>query len=297
MKNKDPLELFYKRRKSLILRLFISVIAILGVVSFISQFQGKEDFIAKIELQGIIQDKKELISQLENLNDDKYVKGLITVINSPGGTYVGSKEVYDAINSVSNKIPTAVYMREMATSGGYLVSLSSDKIFSNEGTITGSIGVILQTADISKLLNKLGITPVIIKSGELKAVPNPAEKIGENELNYLQEVIKKMQNEFLEIVKLNRNLSESTIELIKDGRIFTGKDAKKLELIDEIGSERDALNWLIENAGVDENIKVKDLLHENELKELFSLSFFKKKINYLNQNFYNGIFAIWMPGI
>ena len=185
MKNRDPLELFYKRRKSLILRLFVSVIAILGLISLITQFQGKDDFIAKIELQGIIQDKKELISQLENLNDDKNVKGLITVINSPGGTYVGSKEVYDAINIVSNKIPTAVYMREMATSGGYLVSLSSDKIFSNEGTITGSIGVILQTADISKLLNKLGITPVIIKSGQLKAVPNPAEKIGEKELSYL----------------------------------------------------------------------------------------------------------------
>ena len=72
---------------------------------------------------------------------------------------------------------------------------------------------------------------------------------------------------------------------------------KELELIDEIGSERDALNWLIENAGVDENIKIKDLSNENELKELFSLSFLKKKINYLNQNFYKGIFAIWMPGI
>ena len=297
MKSSDTLESFYLRRKSLILRFLIFAIIILGFVGFLIQSQGKEDFIAKVYLEGIIQDKKELISKLENLNENKYVKGLMTVINSPGGTYVGSKEVYDAINSLSKKIPTVVYMKEMATSGGYLVSLSSDKIFSNEGTLTGSIGVILQTANISKLLNKIGINPVIIKSGELKAVPNPAEKIGDKELQYLQDIIKKMQNEFIEIVKFNREISNSTLELISDGRVFTGKDAKKLALIDEIGNESDAFNWLIEKAEVDKNIKVKDLSSESNIRELFSLRFFKKKINYFNQNFYNGIFAIWMPGI
>ena len=90
---------------------------------------------------------------------------MITV-NSPGGTFVSSKEIFDSIMNISNKIPTAVYMKEMATSGGYLVSLGADKIFSNYGTITGSIGVVLQTADLSKLLDKLGINPIVVKKGK-----------------------------------------------------------------------------------------------------------------------------------
>ena len=120
-------------------------------------------------------------------------------------------------------------MKEMATSGGYLVSLSSDRIYGNSGTITGSVGVILQTADISELLSKLGINPIIVKSGELKAVPNPAEKVDEDKLKYLESVINKMQDEFLNIVKADRNINESTIKMVADGRILTGRDAKKLK--------------------------------------------------------------------
>ena len=229
--------------------------------------------------------------------DDKNVKGLITIVNSPGGTYVGSKELYDSIKVVREKIPTVVYMKEMATSGGYLVSLSSDRIYGNSGTITGSVGVILQTADISELLSKLGINPIIVKSGELKAVPNPAEKVDEDKLKYLESVINKMQDEFLNIVKADRNINESTIKMVADGRILTGRDAKKLKLIDDIGNEKDALNWLKKEAGVDDDIKIRDISSQNDLENLLNLSFLKKRINYFNQNFYNGFLAIWTPGL
>ena len=188
-------------------------------------------------------------------------------------------------------------MREMATSGGYLVSLSSDRIFGNEATITGSIGVILQTANISQLLNKLGINPVIIKSGDLKAVPNPAEEIDEEKLVYLKDIIQNMQTEFLNLVKKHRDISSSTIELVSDGRIVTGKQAKDLKLIDAVGTENDALSWLRQEAGLSNDVKVKDLSIRSDIDRLFNLSFLKKKINYLNQNFYNGFIAIWTPEI
>jgi len=297
MKPNDFLEQFYTRKQSIIKRLLIIVIVIMLIVTASLQFQQKENFIAKITVEGIIKDRNDILEQLKDLDNDQNVKGLITIINSPGGTYVGSKEIHESIKNLSKKIPTVAYMREMATSGGYLVSLSSDRIFGNEGTITGSIGVILQTADISQLLGKLGINPVIIKSGDLKAVPNPAEEIDEKKLNYLKDVIKKMQTEFLNLVKKSRDISSSTLDLVSDGRIVTGKQAKDLKLIDAVGTENDAISWLKKEAGLDDKVKVKDLSVQSEITELLNFSFLKKKINYLNQNFYNGFIAIWTPGI
>lgn len=297
MKKNDLLDKFYQKRKSIIFRSFFFFLIIAFIITLSYKFQSDESFIAKINIEGIIQDRTDIIKQINSLKSDNNVKGLLTIINSPGGTYVGSKELYDSIQTIGEKIPTAVYMKEMATSGGYLASLSSDKIFGNSGSITGSIGVILQSADISNLLGKIGVSPIIIKSGKLKAVPNPAEQIDEEKLNYLQEIIEKMQKEFLMIVKKNRNVSESVLSLVSDGRILTGREAKNLKLIDDIGNEDDALNWLKNEAKVDEQIKIKELSPENDLQKLINLRIFKKKFNYFSQNFYNGFFAIWAPGL
>ena len=297
MKKNDFLDRFYSKRQSTIKRLLIFVVVILTIVTGLLQFQQKENFIAKITVEGIIKDRNDILEQLENLDNDQNVKGLITIINSPGGTYVGSKEIHESIKKLSKKIPTVAYMREMATSGGYLVSLSSDRIFGNEGTITGSIGVILQTANISQLLDKLGINPVIIKSGDLKAVPNPAEEIDEKKLNYLKDVIQKMQTEFLNLVQKSRNISSATLQLVSDGRIVTGKQAKDLKLIDAVGTENDALSWLKKEAGVDDDVRIRDLSIQSDLTKVLNLNFLKKKINYFNQNFYNGFIAIWTPGV
>lgn len=297
MKKNDLLDKFYQKRKSIIFRSFFFFLIIAFIITLSYKFQSDESFIAKINIEGIIQDRTDIIKQINSLKSDNNVKGLLTIINSPGGTYVGSKELYDSIQTIGEKIPTAVYMKEMATSGGYLASLSSDKIFGNSGSITGSIGVILQSADISNLLGKIGVSPIIIKSGKLKAVPNPAEQMDEEKLNYLKEIIEKMQKEFLMIVKRNRNVSESVLSLVSDGRILTGREAKKLKLIDDIGNEDDALNWLKNEAKVDEKIKIKELSPENDLQKLINLRIFKKKFNYFSQNFYNGFFAIWAPGL
>ena len=297
MKKNDLLDKFYQKRKSIIFRSFFFFLIIAFIITLSYKFQSDESFIAKINVEGIIQDRTDIIKQINSLKSDNNVKGLLTIINSPGGTYVGSKELYDSIQTIGEKIPTAVYMKEMATSGGYLASLSSDKIFGNSGSITGSIGVILQSADISNLLGKIGVSPIIIKSGKLKAVPNPAEQIDEEKLNYLKEIIEKMQKEFLMIVKKNRNVSESVLSLVSDGRILTGREAKNLKLIDDIGNEDDALNWLKNEAKVDEKIKIKELSPENDLQKLINLRIFKKKFNYFSQNFYNGFFAIWAPGL
>ena len=141
-------------------------------------------------------------------------------------------------------------MREMGTSGAYLASLGAKKIFANQGTITGSIGVILQTAQLTSLLEKIGLNQYYCKSGELKATPNPLEKIDEEKKNYLNKIIGQLQNEFIDIVEQKRNLNKTTLRKISSGRIFTSKQALDLNLIDFIGNETDALDWIIKEGNL-----------------------------------------------
>ena len=206
-------------------------------------------------------------------------------------------EVYDALEKISKKIPTSVYMREIATSGAYLASLGVDKIFANNGTITGSIGVILQTAELTSLLEKLGIQPIVIKSGQLKAVPNPLEIIDEENLSYMKKIIDRLQKEFIELVEKKRNLGVEAKNKISDGRIFTSKQAKALNLIDYVGNESDAIEWIKSEGNLSDEVNILELDAVNSFLDLLKLNVLKKSFNYFNLNLNNGILAIWTPGI
>ena len=188
-------------------------------------------------------------------------------------------------------------MRELGTSGAYLASLGVDKIFVNQGSITGSVGVILQTAELTSLLEKIGVEPIVIKSGSLKAVPNLVEKLDTEKLDYMKEIIKKLQNEFVGIVKQKRNLNNNSIEKISDGRIFTSIQALELNLIDFIGNEDDAVNWIKSQANLDKDIKILELDKKKKVLDFLNVSFFKNSLMSFNLNLNSGILAIWMPGL
>ena len=220
---------------------------------------------------------------------------MLVNINSPGGTFVSSKELYDKIKEIGQKIPVVTYMREMATSGGYLVSLASGKIFSNVGTITGSVGVILQTAEITELLEKIGINPIVVKSGDLKATPNPLESLSEKDSEYLNDIIKSMQLEFLNLLSENRNIENKTLRIISDGRIFTGKQAKELNLVDFIGSKNDAIQWLKDKAKLPPDVDIIDFSKENKYEKLINMRLFNTNFNFLKNRMYSGFLAIWDP--
>ena len=295
MKRNDILEKYLSRRSLIIKRFATVLISIILIFSFFLFTSKKKDFIATISIEGIISNPEDTLNDLENINKSSNAKALLVNINSPGGTFVSSKELYDKIKEISKKIPVVTYMREMATSGGYLVSLASQKIFSNVGTITGSVGVILQTAEITELLEKIGINPIVIKSGKLKATPNPLEGLSENDSRYLNDVIKSMQLEFLSILSENRNIESKTLEIISDGRIFTGKQAKELNLIDFIGSKSDAIRWLKDEAKLPQDIDILDYSKENQYEKLISMRLFDKNFNFLKKNIYSGFLAIWDP--
>ena len=295
MKRNEILEKYLSKRSLIVKRFATVLISIILIFSFFLFTSKKKDFIATISIEGIISNPEDTLNDLENINKSSNAKALLVNINSPGGTFVSSKELYDKIKEISKKIPVVTYMREMATSGGYLVSLASQKIFSNIGTITGSVGVILQTAEITELLEKIGINPIVIKSGKLKATPNPLEGLSENDSRYLNDVIKSMQLEFLSLLSENRNIESKTLEIISDGRIFTGKQAKELNLIDFIGSKSDAIQWLKDEAKLPQDIDILDYSKENQYEKLISMRLFDKNFNILKKNIYSGFLAIWDP--
>ena len=297
MKKNDFLVQYFEKRKSKIFKFFILFLSVFLLIFIISNNVTPKNFIGKVHLEGIINDKTELIKQLNDISQNKNIKGLLMIVNSPGGTFVSSKEILDSLAKISAKIPTSAYMREMGTSGAYLASLGTSKIFANQGTITGSIGVILQTAQLTSLFEKIGVKPIVIKSGELKATPNPLEEIDEEKLSYLKKIIEQLQNEFINIVEQKRNLNKNTLGKISSGRIFTSKQALDLNLIDFIGNESDALNWIIKEGNLDQKIEVIEMDKKNSLFNLMNNTFFKNSLKPFNLNLNNGILAIWTPGL
>ena len=294
--NKNEILEKYLTQRNIFLKRFILFIIIFLAISSLLLFKSKDtDFIAKVTIEGVITNPTKTLNDLDEISNSLNVKALLINVNSPGGTFVGSKELYDKIKEISEKIPVVTYMKEMATSGGYLVSLASEKVFGNIGTITGSIGVILQTAEITSLLEKIGINPVVIKSGNLKATPNPLEKINESESKYLNEIVKIMQDEFLKLVTENRKIEKTKLEIIADGRIFTGKQAMELNLIDFIGSEKDAIEWLKNEAKIIKEIDIIDYSKENNYEKLLNLNLLGRNINIFDTGVYNGFLAIWDP--
>lgn len=294
MKKNDSLVQYFSKKKSQIIKSFVLIILFFSSVIVFNKNYKDSPFIAKLYLEGIISNETDLVEKINQLKKKENLKAILLKVNSPGGTFVSSKEIYDSLKFFDDTIPIAIYMKEVATSGAYLVSLGADQIFANTGTITGSIGVILQTADISILLDKIGINPLVIKSGDLKAVPNPLEKSNEYQINYVKDIVIIMQKEFSKIVKLEREISAENFLKINDGRIFTGSQAKEINLIDEIGVEDDAIEWLKKKAGLDDKVKIIDYVERSNFFDMLDLKFLKK-ISNMELKLTDGILAIWTP--
>ena len=297
MKNNIFLDEYFKKRKSYIVRSLLIFLLFLILSTFLLTNNKPTPFIAKVYVDGIIYEKTELLERLSHLSEDKNLRGLLVKINSPGGTFVSSRELFDSIKDLGKQIPTAVYMKEVATSGGYLLSLGADRIFSNQGTITGSVGVILQTADLTELFEKIGINPIVIKSGEFKAVPNPIEKIDKRKIDYISEVVLVLQQEFINIVRDRRKIPDYVVKEISDGRIFTATQALDLNLIDQIGSERDAIDWIKKEASLEDDVEIIDFSQEENIFSFLKINNFKNKIKKINVNFLSGFLAIWTPSL
>jgi len=219
-------------------------------------FSGK--YIARVHIGGIIVEDRYRDELIQDLKDDDKVKAVIVTINSPGGTVVGGENLYLGLRTLSEEKPVVAVMGSTATSAAYMTAIAADRIFARQGTITGSIGVIMQTADVTGLMDKIGVKPETIKSGKLKAQPNPMEPMSGEAREHLKAVVMDMYDLFLSMVAKRRGLGTLAIKKLADGRVFIGKKALEVGLIDAIGGETEAIAWLESEKELDTDLPVKD---------------------------------------
>lgn len=205
---------------------------------------GPGDHVARLSVVGVIVEDQDVLDRLDEIAEDTAAKALLIYIDSPGGTVVGGESLFKAFRRVATEKPVVAVMGTTAASAGYMVALGADSIFAHEGTVTGSIGVLLQTAEITDLLARLGVSAEAIKSGPLKAVPSPLEELTPSGRAAAQEVVDQMYAMFVEMVGERRGLSEDQLREVADGRVFTGRSAVTHRLVDAIGGEREARAWL-----------------------------------------------------
>ena len=249
----------YRRRLFFWRTISLITVVIIVYLSFENQEKSSSNgYIANYNISGLLISADEIIEDLEELKSNNEVNSIIISVDSPGGTTVSAEEIYLKLKEVSLVKPTAIVMRNIATSGAYLLSLGGDVIFSRENTITGSIGVLLQWARVDEALSKLGIEVNEVKSGKLKAEPDFFGEIDEEAQKVTKEIIDETFEWFIRIVKVERNLNPSEIYTISDGRIFTGRQAIELNLVDEIGDKNDAKIWLVKNKEIDSNSVIID---------------------------------------
>ena len=214
--------------------------------------------IARIRLEGVIADDPDLIDLLHKVRDDKSVKAVILYINSPGGTASAAEAIYENVRAIAAKKPVVAVLGTVAASGGYIAALSADHIVARGNTITGSIGVIFQWTQLKDLMEKLGIKMQELKSGPLKAEPNPFNEPSPEALKATESLIQSSYQWFLGLVKERRGYDEATVRKIGDGRVYTGFQAKENGLIDEIGGEDAALAWLKNARQINARLPVRD---------------------------------------
>ncbi len=250
-------------------RVLAIIAAVAAVIAALDPFDIplKKSHIARLAVSGIISEDRDRNAALEHIAEDDNVKALILHINSPGGTVVGGEVLYRYLRLVAGEKPVVVVMGTLAASGGYMAALGGDHILAQNGTITGSIGVVLQTTDITGLLDKLGISAEAIKSGPLKAVPSPLEPLTDRVRAETQKLVMDMHGMFVDMVAERRNLPRAEALGLADGRIFTGRQALANRLVDGIGGEKEALAWLEETHEISKTLPVQDVRIKRERRK------------------------------
>ncbi len=218
-----------------------------------------KDHIARYSVSGIITEDIGRAETLDAAAKDPGIKGVIVRIDSPGGTVVGGEALYKSLRTLAESKPVAVVMGELATSAGYMAALGADRIFAREGSITGSIGVIFQATDVTGLLAKLGISTEALKSAPLKAVPSPLEPLTPEGREATMAVIDDVYQMFVRLVVERRRMGREEALKLADGRVFTGGQAIEAGLVDEIGSESEAIDWMAATFGIDAELPIEDL--------------------------------------
>jgi len=249
-------------KRRLIVWRTLAVIA--GVIAVLAGLRGAGlvkggAHLARLQVNGVITEDRKLVEAIRAVAKDSSVKGLIVSINSPGGSVSGGESLYRAVGFVAEKKPVVAVMGGLAASAGYMVAMPANRVFARESTVTGSIGVLMETGEVSGLLDKLGINAEAITSGPLKDQPSLIRPLTPAGREALHAIIMDMYDQFVGMVATGRHMDPDAVRALADGRAYTGRQALKLGLVDAIGDEQDAKAWLEKAKGLQADLPVEDI--------------------------------------
>jgi protease-4 len=251
------------RRKLTFWRVTAVVVALaaigVGAVLFVpgSRLMPPGAYISRIKIQGLIRGNQDRIEALERLGRSR-ARAVIVHIDSPGGTTAGSEQLYDALRELQSRKPMVVVVDGLAASGAYIAALSADHIIANETSLVGSIGVLFQYPNFTDVLKTIGIKVEEVKSSPLKAAPNGFEPTSPEARAAIEAIVLDSYAWFKDLVQNRRKMDSGQLTRVADGRVFTGRQAVGLKLVDGLGNEKTALAWLEKEKKVPANTPVRD---------------------------------------
>lgn len=229
---------------------FLIVIVVVAGLEGHSPTLAIGEKVGVIEVTGVIADSRQVMKQIDDFRKDESVRAVVLRINSPGGGVAPSQEICEEIEKLAKKKPVVASMGSVAASGGYYIAVPATRIFANPGTITGSIGVIMEFANIEQLLGKIGLHSEVVKSGPHKDIGSPTRPMTESDRKILQGMIDDVYDQFIHQVSVSRKIPLEDVKALADGRIFSGRQALASGLVDELGNFRDAVVSAGELAGI-----------------------------------------------
>lgn len=236
---------------------------------------------------------------MKRIRDDTHAKAVIVRMDSPGGTTVGGEVIYLQLKEIAAKKPVIGVMHTLCASACYMASLGTDRVIAREGTLTGSIGVLLQSMEISRLVDKLGITPITIKSGAMKDVPSISEPLTTEQRTIVGEVVTDAYDHFVELIVGRRKMDDAQVRKLADGRVYTGRQALKLNLIDGLGGIDEAKAWLTTEKKISSKLQIKEITADQELSSLWDGLAQSTSIKIFGHSAVglDGLVSIWHPSL
>ena len=286
------------KRRLALWRTIAIVVAVALIAVAVGRFAelGRKAHVARVDVSDLIIEDHERDKALISVAEDGDAMALIVRINSPGGTTAGSEALYLTLRRVAEEKPVVAVIGTLGASGAYLSAIAADHVIARETSITGSIGVVLQTAEITGLLEKLGISADSIKSAPLKAGTSPLERLSDQARQAAQGLVDDTHRWFVELVARRRKLEPALASALADGRVYTGRQALEKELIDGLGGEQEARQWLESVHDVPASLSVVDVQFGDKgefLKWIFSMMGGKTVLS--ERLMLDGLVSVWHP--
>lgn len=277
----------------------LAIVAWAGVAGLGDIFGQGGARVATLDLKGVIVSDADRRDALKAASEDDDVRALIVRIDSPGGTFVGSDALYRQLRAFGAKKPVVAVINDVAASGGYMAAIAADRIYASRGSITASVGVIFQTPRVDRLMESVGVDLDVWRSGDLKARPSPFEPTPPAAVVQAQAMVDRLFRMFIGMVKDRRRLDAAALAEVSDGRVVTGERAEELGLIDAIGDETAARDWLAAEKDVDDDLPAVDITPKPELERGgllgHAMAFVLGDDRAADKYALSGLLAVWRP--